>query len=76
MLEFMILKAVMKARTQDFSCRQNQFHIKLPLEARELIRASQTAVTICTKYKKKSSEGWKNRQAWQTASLLQRELLI
>lgn len=57
MLEFMILKAVMKARTQDFSCRQNQFHIKLPLEARELIRASQTAVTIRTKYKKNHLKG-------------------
>lgn len=33
--------------------RQNWFHIMLPLKARELIRASQTSVTICTKCKKK-----------------------
>lgn len=52
--------------------RQNWFHIQLPLKAKELIRASQTSVTICTKFKKKSSEGWKNRQAWQMASLLER----
>lgn len=37
--------------------RQNWFHIKLPLKARELIRASQTSVTICTKCKKNHLKG-------------------
>lgn len=37
--------------------RQNSFHIKLPLKARELIRASQTSVTICTKCKKNHLKG-------------------
>lgn len=37
--------------------RQNWFYIKLPLKARELIRDSQTSVTICTKCKKNHPKG-------------------